>query len=168
MWTPPAASTGLAPRTGGGNGLILGSGAAGAKPDRFRRPAHEVSCERQRRKSGPPHLTRKPRLATGVFCLRHLVCRSRQYAHIRPSCCLATNSPARSRQGRVEIQRKTGRPVQFELLEPARASILEWLRCRGGLLRFPKPDRQCCSPSAPGSMPGLWTPVGDGHRPSWR
>lgn len=32
----------------------------------------------------------------------------------------------------IVIQRKTGRPVQFELLEPARASILAWLGCRSG------------------------------------
>jgi integrase len=30
------------------------------------------------------------------------------------------------------IQRKAGRPVQFELLEPARISLLAWLECRGG------------------------------------
>lgn len=30
------------------------------------------------------------------------------------------------------IQQKTGRPVQFELLEPARASLLAWLERRGG------------------------------------
>lgn len=34
----------------------------------------------------------------------------------------------------VEIQQKTGRPVQFELLEPARRSILDWLERRGGAL----------------------------------
>ena len=32
------------------------------------------------------------------------------------------------------IQRKTGRPVQFELLEPARSSLLTWLELRGGCL----------------------------------
>ncbi len=32
------------------------------------------------------------------------------------------------------IQQKTGRPVQFELLEPARASILDWLERPGGAL----------------------------------
>ena len=30
------------------------------------------------------------------------------------------------------IQRKTGRPVQFEILEPARSSLLKWLERRGG------------------------------------
>lgn len=30
------------------------------------------------------------------------------------------------------MQRKTGRPVQFQLLEPARTSILAWLERRGG------------------------------------
>ncbi|WP_082513856.1 tyrosine-type recombinase/integrase [Methylobacterium sp. Leaf465] len=34
----------------------------------------------------------------------------------------------------IVVQRKTGRPVQFELLEPARTSILTWLECRGGRL----------------------------------
>jgi integrase len=34
----------------------------------------------------------------------------------------------------IVVQRKTGRPVQFELLEPARASILAWLERRGGTL----------------------------------
>ena len=32
----------------------------------------------------------------------------------------------------IVVQRKTGAPVQFELLEPARTSILTWLGCRGG------------------------------------
>jgi integrase len=43
-------------------------------------------------------------------------------------------SGGRVRSRAVVIQRKTGRPVQFELLEPARASILAWLVCRGGTL----------------------------------
>lgn len=30
------------------------------------------------------------------------------------------------------IQRKTGRPVQFEIQEPARSSLLAWLELRGG------------------------------------
>jgi len=34
----------------------------------------------------------------------------------------------------IVVQQKTGRPVQFELLEPARASILAWLERRGGTL----------------------------------
>ena len=42
----------------------------------------------------------------------------------------------------VVVQRKTGRPVQFELLEPARTSILAWLECRGGSLEdFAFPSR---------------------------
>jgi integrase len=32
----------------------------------------------------------------------------------------------------IVVQQKTGRPVQFEMLEPARASILAWLERRGG------------------------------------
>jgi integrase len=43
-------------------------------------------------------------------------------------------SGGRIRSRAIVIQRKTGRPVQFELLEPARASILAWLECRGGTL----------------------------------
>jgi site-specific recombinase XerD len=34
----------------------------------------------------------------------------------------------------IVIQQKTGRPVQFEFLEPARGSILAWLERRGGTL----------------------------------
>jgi hypothetical protein len=30
------------------------------------------------------------------------------------------------------IQQKTGRPVQSELFEPARTSLLQWLERRGG------------------------------------
>jgi site-specific recombinase XerC len=45
---------------------------------------------------------------------------------------LVTGGRVRSRA--IVVQRKTGRPVQFELLEPARASILAWLECRGGTL----------------------------------
>lgn len=41
-------------------------------------------------------------------------------------------SGGRVRSRAIVIQQKTGRPVQFELLEPARASILAWLECRGG------------------------------------
>jgi site-specific recombinase XerC len=43
-------------------------------------------------------------------------------------------SGGRVRHRAVIVQGKTGRPVQFELLEPARASILEWLERRGGAL----------------------------------
>jgi integrase len=32
----------------------------------------------------------------------------------------------------IVVQKKTGRPVQFELLEPARTSISAWLERRGG------------------------------------
>ena len=34
----------------------------------------------------------------------------------------------------IVVQQKTSRPVQFELLEPARSSILAWLERRGGSL----------------------------------
>ena len=40
----------------------------------------------------------------------------------------------RVRSRAIVIQQKTGRPVQFELLEPARGSILAWLERRGGTL----------------------------------
>ncbi|TXN46560.1 tyrosine-type recombinase/integrase [Methylobacterium sp. WL7] len=43
-------------------------------------------------------------------------------------------SGGRVRSRAIIIQRKTGRPVQFELLEPARTSILTWLEARGGTL----------------------------------
>lgn len=41
-------------------------------------------------------------------------------------------SGGRVRSRAIVVQQKTGRPVQFELLEPARASILGWLERRGG------------------------------------
>ena len=40
----------------------------------------------------------------------------------------------RIRTRAMVIQQKTRRPVQFELLEPARSSILAWLERRGGSL----------------------------------
>ena len=40
----------------------------------------------------------------------------------------------RVRSRAIVVQRKTGRPVQFEILEPARTSILAWLDRRGGTL----------------------------------
>ena len=43
-------------------------------------------------------------------------------------------SGGKVRSRAIAIQRKTGRPVQFELLEPARTSILAWLERRGGSL----------------------------------
>jgi integrase len=43
---------------------------------------------------------------------------------------LLSGGQVRSRA--IVIQQKTGRPVQFELLEPARGSILGWLERRGG------------------------------------
>lgn len=41
-------------------------------------------------------------------------------------------SGGRVRNRAMVIQQKTKRPVQFELLEPARSSILAWLEGRGG------------------------------------
>lgn len=34
----------------------------------------------------------------------------------------------------IVVQQKTGRPVQFELMHDARASLLKWLELRGGCL----------------------------------
>lgn len=41
----------------------------------------------------------------------------------------------------IVIQQKTGEPVRFELLEPARGSMLAWVERRGGSLEdvaFPR------------------------------
>lgn len=43
-------------------------------------------------------------------------------------------SGGRVRPGATVVQQKTGRPVQFELLEAARASLQVWLEHRGGAL----------------------------------
>lgn len=46
------------------------------------------------------------------------------------------------RKRAIVIQQKTGKPVQFELLEPARGSILAWLERRGGSVEdFAFPSR---------------------------
>lgn len=45
---------------------------------------------------------------------------------------LVTGGLVRNRA--IVIQQKTSKPVQFELLEPARGSILAWLERRGGSL----------------------------------
>ncbi len=51
-------------------------------------------------------------------------------------------SGGRVRSRAIVVQQKTGRPVQFELLEPARGSILAWLEHRGGaLVEFVFPSR---------------------------
>jgi integrase len=51
-------------------------------------------------------------------------------------------SGGRVRSRAIVVQQKTGRPVQFELLEPARGSILAWLERRGGSLdEFAFPSR---------------------------
>jgi integrase len=43
------------------------------------------------------------------------------------------------------IQRKTSRPVQFEILEPARSTLLTWLERRGGAIEdYAFPSR--CNP----------------------
>ena len=43
-------------------------------------------------------------------------------------------SGGRIKNRAIVIQKKTGRPVQFELLGPAQASMLAWLERRGGSL----------------------------------
>jgi integrase len=43
-------------------------------------------------------------------------------------------SGGRVRSQAIVVQQKTGRLVQFELLEPARGSLLAWFECRGGAL----------------------------------
>jgi len=43
-------------------------------------------------------------------------------------------SGGRIRHRAIITQKKTGRPVQFELLEPARSTLLSWLERRGGTL----------------------------------
>src|SRR6476660_6269431 len=51
-------------------------------------------------------------------------------------------SGGRVRNRAIVIQSKTGRPVQFELLKPARGSLLAWLERRGGTLEdFAFPSR---------------------------
>ena len=53
---------------------------------------------------------------------------------------LVTGGVVRNRA--IVIQQKTGKPVQFELLEPARGSILAWLERRGGSIEdFAFPSR---------------------------
>ena len=43
-------------------------------------------------------------------------------------------SGGRVRTRAIVVQQKTKRPVQFELLEPARSSLLVWLELRGGTI----------------------------------
>lgn len=51
-------------------------------------------------------------------------------------------SGGRMRNRAIVIQQKTKRPVQFELLKPARGSLLAWLERRGGSLEdFAFPSR---------------------------
>jgi len=51
-------------------------------------------------------------------------------------------SGGRVRSRAIVIQQKTGRPVQFKLLEPTRGSMLAWLKCRDGTLNeFVFPSR---------------------------
>ena len=68
-------------------------------------------------------------------------------------------SGGRVRARAIVVQRKTGRPVQFELLEPARGSILAWLERRGGTLDDYVSRAGSTPPltSVPGSMRASWT-----------
>jgi integrase len=43
-------------------------------------------------------------------------------------------SGGRVRSRAIVVQQKTGRPLQFELLEPVRGNLFAWLECRGGTL----------------------------------
>src|SRR5687768_2984295 len=68
-------------------------------------------------------------------------------------------SGGRVRSRAIIVQRKTGRPVQFELLEPARASIFAWLELEAALsTSSPSPVGPTTpSTSALGSTPGSLT-----------
>ncbi len=68
-------------------------------------------------------------------------------------------SGGRVRTRATVMQQKTGRPVQFELLEAARSSLEAWLEHRGGALEdYAFPSRTITrTTSAPGSMPDLLT-----------
>lgn len=51
-------------------------------------------------------------------------------------------SGGRVRNRALMVQQKTGRPVQFELLEPARSTIFDWLeRCGGTVEDYAFPSR---------------------------
>ena len=65
----------------------------------------------------------------------------------------------RVRNRAMVIQQKTKRPVQFELLEPARTSILSWLeRRKGSVEDFAFPSRLIdLTTSAPDNMRGWLT-----------
>jgi integrase len=43
-------------------------------------------------------------------------------------------SGGRVRSRTMVVQQKTGRPVQFEIVEPARTTLIKWLELRGGSL----------------------------------
>ncbi len=65
----------------------------------------------------------------------------------------------RVRSRAIVVQQKTGRPVQFELLDTARGSILAWLERRGGSLDdfvFPPAGSTMPVTSAPASSRGWW------------
>jgi len=57
----------------------------------------------------------------------------------------------RVRERATVIQKKTGRPVQFELTEPTRAAVREWLNVR------PEPDCPCLFPSRLHGRPHIST-----------
>jgi integrase len=70
---------------------------------------------------------------------------------------LVSGGPVRTRA--TVTQQKTGRPVQFELLESARGSLHAWLDRRGSSLDdYAFPSRTThLGTSAPGNMPVLLT-----------
>lgn len=43
-------------------------------------------------------------------------------------------SGGKVKQRAIVVQQKTGKPVQFEIVEPARSSLFAWLERRGGTL----------------------------------
>jgi len=52
----------------------------------------------------------------------------------RPMCCISRSNPVPTSSRAIVVQQKTGRPVQFELLEALRSSMLAWLERRVGTL----------------------------------
>ena len=63
-------------------------------------------------------------------------------------------SGGRVRNRAIVIQQKTRKPVQFELLEPARTSLLAWLERRGGSLNNYAVGLIILTTSAHGNMRG--------------
>ena len=64
----------------------------------------------------------------------------------------------RVRSRATVVQQKTGRPVQFELLDPAQASLQAWLECHGVRWATTSSRAGSTTPvrSARASTPGSW------------